>query len=614
MNISFARISFHRWIYVFFILFEAIAMSAAQTPTISYSLGMSKPSSHVLEISLRFAGLPNVKTLECTMPVWRTGRYVRFDFAGGVRMLSAHTAAGKPLPSFKKDQNSWVIETNGASDVIVSYELYANEVHDRTRGLDADHAFVDPAAAFMFAKKYQHLPLTLDVKPFPGWHVTTGLETAPGVTNRFCAPNYEVFADCPIEVGTQKDFEFDAEGKRHVLMIAGEGNWDAPTIIEDLKKIIKLFRDFWGGLPYERYVFMLHVDPNLGGGTEHLNSTIMQTQPFVFKNPGSYRGFLGLVAHEYFHTWNVKQIRPAAYHPYDLSTEGYSKELWIAEGTTSYYSPLLMMRGGYGSVTSYLDGIAASINGDRMRPGNRVQSLSESSFDAWIKFWRGRQDSFNAESDYYDKGSDVSQILDLEIRQRSGNKHSLDDVMRAMYQEFPLVKKGYTIDDFQGVCERLSDSNMKEFFSRYVHGTDALPWERALGYAGVQITPRSDGPTTFLGMSTYDSNGRTVIQRVLDSSPAADAGISNGDELIAMNNFRIRGSDLQSRIAEMKPGDVVRFALFRNDRLREVVVTLGTMPVPLYRIERAVNPTELQKAIFGSWLGTSWDAGQESKK
>jgi predicted metalloprotease with PDZ domain len=273
-----------------------------------------------------------------------------------------------------------------------------------------------------------------------------------------------------------------------------------------------------------------------------------------------------------------------------------------------------MMRGGYGSVSSYLNGIAISVQGDRMRPGNRVQSLSESSYDAWIKFWRGRQDSFNAESDYYDKGSDVSQILDLEIRQRSGNTHSLDDVMRAMYREFPLGKKGYTVDDFQRVCERFAGSSLKEFFSRHVHGTDALPWEQVLGYAGICLVPRTDAPTAFLGINTVDSNGRPIIQRVLDGSPAADAGISIGDELVALNGYRSRSSDILTRIAEMKPGDVVRLTVFRNERLREFSVTLSAMPAPSYRVERVEHPTERQKAIFGSWLRTPWDAGQESTK
>jgi predicted metalloprotease with PDZ domain len=491
--------------------------------------------------------------------------------------------------------------------VTAKYVVFADEFRDRTRDLNDEHAFVDGAAVFMYAEPFQNEPITLDVMPFAGWQVTTGLEPVPGHPNRFRAPNYQVFADCPIEVGTQKEFPFEAEGKPHVLMVAGEGNFDGLRIVEDLKKIIHLYQEFWRELPYDRYVFMLHCAPNAGGATEHLNSTIMHTQPFIFRDPGTYRGFLGLVAHEFFHTWNVKQVRPAAIHPYGFTKEAYAREYWIAEGTTSYYGPLLMMRGGYGNAKSYLDGIAASVQQDRLRPGNRVQSLSESSFDAWIKYSKRNPDAYNAEVDFYDKGADVSQILDLEIRHRSGNARSLDDVMREMFKRFRAETLGYTIDDVQGIAEQMAGGSLAEFFAKYVHGTAPVPWEQFYEYAGVKIVPKDDQISAWIGLAAMDQGDRTIITTVVAGSPAEKAGLSVGDDLLALNGFRIRAAEMPKRLSETAVGDSVRMTVFRNDRLREFRLAVAVSPVPAYQAAKVERPTALQRSIYESWLGTTWE-------
>jgi predicted metalloprotease with PDZ domain len=332
----------------------------------------------------------------------------------------------------------------------------------------------------------------------------------------------------------------------------------------------------------------------------------MQTGPYGFKNPNSYRGFLGLVSHEYFHTWNVKQLRPRGISPYNYLRENYVKELWVSEGTTSYYGGLLLLRGGMSPASSAYEWLAGTVQGERQRPGNKVQSVSESGFDAWIKYWKEHQQGYNFESDYYDKGSDVSLVLDLEIRQRSNNKYSLDDVMRSLYRQFPLGGRGFANGDLRAIAEKLAGSSLKRFFDDYVDGTVPIDWERALGYAGLTVQAKSDDRKPWLGLMTSDRENRTRVMNVVVGSPAYDAGVNIGDEILALNGVRVQTSSLNDRLSDYRPGDKVTLTVFRRDRLRTFELALRLQDVPSYKVEKVSQPTPLQKSIFESWLKTTW--------
>ncbi len=582
-------------------------MTTAQTPSVQYRLGMSRPWTHFFEVEVGHNRLPkSQRTLDLILPTWRSGRYLILDFAGSVQEFSAFDGDGKPLSWEKIDKTTWRIQTNGRSAVTARYKVYANEFSLRTKGLNDEGAFLDGSSVFMYSETSRRLPLTLTVVPYKNWHVTTGLEEAGNDPFTFTSPDYDYLVDCPLFVGTQKDFEFQEGGKNHVLSIMGEGNYDSDRIIDDLRKIILVNKKFWGLLPYEKYVFMLHLTPQGGGGTEHINSTIMGARPFIFDNPGSYQSFLGLVSHEYFHTWNVKQIRPRGISPYDWTKENYTKELWVAEGTTSYYGAILMVRAGFMSAGKYIERLPNQIQGERQRPGNRIQSVTESSFDAWVKFWRGNEHSYNSESDYYDRGSDLSLALDLEIRQRSQNRYSLDDVMRALFERFPWNGKGYTVADLQKICEEYGGNSFQLFFDRYIFGTQSPEWEKLLSYAGLTVKAVKDGKA-WLGIFVRDQGEQTTIRFLMADSPAYDAGLNVNDELVAINGRRVRANNLSLFIGEMKIGDTVKITVMRNDRLREFNVTLGANPVSNYTVRKTDNPSELQKSIFESWLATSWD-------
>lgn len=583
------------------------SLTFPQTPTIEYKLGMSRPSTHLFEVELSFAGLPSsTAELDFLMPIWRPGRYIVFDLPGGVQEFCAVDGAGAPLRWAKRDKSTWRVQKGRAGTVSVRYKVYANEFDLRTRGLNDEHGFADGCALFMFLQRYRALPIKVTVTPFEGWHVTTGLEKVAGKEFEFLAPNYDYLVDAPLEIGTQKDYEFEAEGKIHVFSIQGPGTYNIENMTADVRKIIKVNKEFWGDLPYERYVFMFHTGGEGGGATEHINSTIVQIRSTGSKDPSAHRNLLGVISHEYFHTWNVKQLRPKGLLPYDYTKENYVKELWVAEGTTSYYGGLLLYRAGLTPFLSAHDWLARTVQEDRQRPGNRIQPVAESSFDSWVK-GRGDQQAYNAESDFYGKGATVSLVLDLEIRQRSNNKYSLDDVMRTLYKRFPLSGTGYTNEDLQSVAEKLAGSSLAKFFEDYVYGTAPVDWERALLYAGLELRAKDTERKPELGVQISDRDGRLRVFGVVAGSAGYDAGIDLGDEIIALNGVRVtQARDFTDRIVNIGAGEKVKLTFFRRDRLREVEIELRLQSVPAYSVSKTANPTSLQKSIYESWLGAKW--------
>ncbi len=582
------------------LLFSATVTPAGQ-PDIHYVLGMSEPQTHLFEVKIELKDMPRDEMLDLVLPVWRPGRYVILDFANGIQEFSA-VGDGKNLDWRKTDKTTWHIETRGAKEVTATYKVYADEFNLRTRGLNDSHAFVDESSVFMYSEKFRKLPVTLTVRPYKNWHVTTGLESSDG--HNFTAPDYDYFIDCPLEIGNQQDYPFVVDGVSHVLSISGEGNWNADTLIRDLSKVVNVTKAFWGSVPYKRYVFLLECMPNSGGATEHINSTIMQTAPFIFKNPDSYRGLLvGTATHEYFHTWNVKQLRPKGIDPYDFTKENYSQELWIAEGMTTYYAELLGVRAGFTPVAKYLDLLGSAVSSDRQRPGNNLESVADASFNAWIG---GTQHWYNSESDIYEKGAMVSALLDLEIRHETSNKFSLDDVMREMYKLFPLSGGGYTLADFRRVITNVTGWDCEDFFRDFIFGTKPLKWEDELLAAGLQVNCTDTVAKPWVGVSLYDAGASTRINRIVAGSPAYESGLSTGDEVLALNGYRIRSNSFSERIGELQPGDKITLTIFQNDQIRTVQLVLGKAPKTNYKVTQVGTPTDLQRAVFEGWLETKW--------
>src|SRR5687767_6413627 len=416
--------------------FSAVAIAAqsrpaSAAPDISFTVSMPKPHTHMLEVEMRLKRGSNAPASEVlVMPVWTPGSYLIREFARHVQDFSASDAAGKALAWEKINKNSWRVLTNGATDWHVNYRVYANELSVRTNELTSEHAFWNNAALLMYPEGFLHQPSTLRVIPPQPWKVATGLPAVAGQLNTFHAENFDVLYDSPVEVSDFKTLTFDVKGVPHRIVIDGEGNYDPERMRRDVQKIVETQVELMGGeIPYRDYTFILHLRSNAGGGLEHANSTALGYPRFGFRitrgdrttsaspNPGEqperdYRGFLSLVSHEFFHLWNVKRIRPDALGPFDYTQENYTKLLWVAEGITDYYADLTLRRAGLISDGEFISATARAIQLLQNTPGRLVQSVEESSFDTWVKFYRPDENTLNSQVSYYDKGAILGLLLD----------------------------------------------------------------------------------------------------------------------------------------------------------------------------------------------------------
>ncbi|HMU32638.1 MAG TPA: PDZ domain-containing protein [Pyrinomonadaceae bacterium] len=575
---------------------------AAAPPEIAFTVGMSKPWTHLLEVqvSVKWDQMP--EALDLKMPVWTPGSYLIREYARHVQDFDVKNGAGGDLAWQKTSKNTWTVKTNGAKEIKATYRVYANELTVRTNEVNSEHAFWNNAATLMFVKGQLAAPSTITVNPYGDWKIATGLPQAAGSKNTFKAPNFDVLFDSPFEVSNFTEFDFTVEGKPHRLVFSGEGNYDGPEIAAEVTKIVEQAYKIFGELPYENYTFIVNLRG--GGGLEHLNSTALQFNRWGFKPQARLTGFLGLVAHEYFHAFNVKRIRPDALGPFDYENENYTRLLWVAEGGTEYYSGLLLLRAGLISPQEYLAGKADSIRRLEAIPGRFEQSLEYSSFDAWIKYYRQDENSMNNQISYYDKGELVNMMLDLKIREASNGTKSLDDVMRALYNDFYKKGKNYTPADYQHLAEVAAGVSLDDFFSKYVRGTAEVDWNSFLNGIGLEIK-KSGGGKPYLGAQLTEANGNLTVRAIPAGSPAYEQGLNTGDQIVAVDGYRATNSFLSTWTANKKVGDKIKLTIFRFDKLRDIEITLGADPQKMYSISQLANPTAEQQTLEKQYLNAA---------
>ncbi|MDQ3089122.1 MAG: PDZ domain-containing protein [Acidobacteriota bacterium] len=570
-------------------------------PDINYTVSMSKPWTHLLEVEMRFNWAQMPEMAEIKMPVWTPGSYLIREYARHVQDFSVKNPSGNALDWQKINKNTWQIETKGAKEIVVSYKVYANELTVRTNELNADHAFFNNAALLMFPKGELNAASTIKVMPFGDWKVATGLPKVEGQVNTFRAENFDVLYDSPFEVGNFLEFPFTVEGVPHRYVFEGEGNYDADKIVKDTAKIIEQSKAIFGDLPYKDYLFIVNLRG--GGGLEHLNSTALQWQKFGFKPESRYTAFLNLVAHEFFHVWNVKRIRPDVLGPFDYENENYTRLLWVAEGATAYYESVLLRRADLISDKEMLDGKARLIEQLQARPGRFETSLESASLDAWIKYYRQDENSVNNQISYYDKGEVVNFLLDVEIRSASGGAKSLDDVMRFLYDEFSKKNKNYTPADYQKISETMAGKSLEDFFAKYVRGTAEIDYNAIFSGIGLKLETGEEGlKQAFLGGTLAEADGRLTVRAVPADTPAYQFGLNVNDQIVAIDGNRASQTFLQSHLTSKKPGDKIKLTIFRFDELREIEVTLGGRAKSDYRIVAVENPSDEQKRLYREYL------------
>lgn len=574
--------------------------NAANEAKIAYTVTFPEAQAHYADIEMSISNLKQ-ESLILKMPVWTPGSYLVREFAKNVETISA-SAGNKPLTFIKTRKNWWQINTGGASAITVKYRVYANEISVRTSTVNAAHGFLSTSGIFLYPEGMLHHPSTIHIIPYTGWtKVSTSLEMVNDDPFTRSAPNYDILFDSPIEVGNQDVFGFDAAGVKYEVAMYGGGNYDKERLKKDMAKIVEQETALYGENPNKHYVFIVHNYLKGGGGLEHLSSTVLGASRDAYGKENTYQNFLSLVAHEHFHLWNVKRLRPIALGPFDYDNENYTTDLWIAEGFTAYYEDIILRHANMYPVDNYLVTLANDINSVENTPGEEVQTLAESSYDAWIKAYRPNENSVNSTISYYSKGSVMAMLLDLEIINDSKGKYSLDDVMKYMYYEYYKTKqRGYTDAEFKQGLEKFAGKSLDEMYKKYVYGLDAIDYNKYLGYAGYKLVDDAAANNTpWLGLTMSTTNPKLVTS-VFRGGPGWVDGINSGDELTAIDGTPI--TDMATILNGKKPGDKITVTVTRDGLPVTLPVTLQRNSAVLYKIHPLDDASAKQIAARNKWL------------
>jgi len=577
---------------------------------IAFDVSFSEPQAHYAEVEMNISG-HKAAYLDLKMPVWTPGSYLIREFSKNVESFKAFGSGGKELAFEKINKNTWRINTANPGLIKVRYRVYSFEISVRTSFVDESHAFLSPTGIFMYPDGQLSVASEITINPYRSWSkISTGLEKVSSKPNTYSATDFDILYDSPFEVGNQDVFEFVAEGVQHEVAMYGGGNYDKEVLKRDMAKIVSEQTKTFGINPNKRYVFIVHNFNSGGGGLEHLNSTVLGASRNAYNTEAGLLRFLGLVSHEYFHIWNVKRLRPIALGPFNYDQENYTRNLWIAEGFTAYYQDIYTKRAGLQSPDRYLMNLASSISSVENQPGNRVETVSDASFDAWIKQYRPNENSANSTISYYSKGALIALIMDLEIIHSSEARTGLDEVMKAMYDEYYTKKgRGYTDSEFKNMLEKVSGQSFDDVYRDYVNGVKTVDYNKYFEYAGLTlIDDAAKGNDAYLGAVTALKDGKITVTNISRQSPAWIAGLNVNDEIISIDGIRInnvsdlRLSEVEKFISGKKPNDKITVEFNRDGLIRQTEMTLVRNPNHKFRISTLPNPTEAQMAVRKRWL------------
>ncbi len=578
---------------------------------VRYRVSMSRPHAHLFEVEASFPA--HGESLIVTLPVWTPGSYLVREYSRHVQEFTVVDDAGAPVPFERLDKRSYRVTTKHRP-VRCHYKVYANELTVRTSHLDGTHGYFNGATLFFYAENLRTRPCHVTINAPAGWHATAALEQSGGA---FVAADYDELVDSPFEIGTHAPIAFTAAGVPHEVVLWGEPQLDEKKLVTDLTRIIETEAALFGGLPTKRYVFFVYGTDKGRGGLEHKACTALLYPRTGFSSAKGWEDFLTLCAHEYFHLWNVKRVKPGRLVPFDYAQENYTELLWYFEGGTSYYDNLLTRRAGLMGGTRYLTRLGESLTALQTTPGRRVLPRAEASVISWTKHYRPDENSPNTAVSYYLKGEIVCALLDLTIRRATNDEKSFDDVARLLWKRFG-DESGVPETGVEAAAEEVAGTSLRDFFAAALRGTGELdyevfshvglearfrPRESAADKGGTPPRSRVEKFEGWLGIIPKSGNG---IATVLDGSPAMLAGLYADDEVIALDGLKCDASGLLNRVEDRKPGDAVRVTVFRRDKLLELSVTLGQKPADAVYLQRVERPTEAQKFAYQAWLGTPW--------
>lgn len=590
------------------------APTAAPLEAIGYTLSFPAPHTHYVEVE---ASVPTGRkpSVELMMAVWTPGSYLVREYERNVENLSASATGGGTLAVAKTRKNRWRIETGGAPRVSVRYRVYSREMTVRNNWVDARFALLNGAATYLtLVEPRAARPHEVTLALPPQWKTSiTGLPDAPDRrAHHYVAPDFDTLVDSPIVAGNPAVHVFEVSGKKHYLVDEGEaGVFDGARALPDVEKIVRANERLWGSLPYDKYIFF-NLLVGGGGGVEHKNSTVMMSSRFSMATRGAYLNWLKLVSHEYFHAWNVKRLRPVELGPFDYENEVYTPSLWVAEGVTSYYGDLIVRRAGLQSQEEYLADLSGEIRSLQNTPGRLVQPVEQASYDAWIKQYRPDENSPNTTISYYTKGAVLGFLLDAKIRKATSGAKSLDDAMRLAFERYSGAK-GYTAQEFRKTLEEVAGTSFGGWWQDALESTKELDYTEAGDWFGLQFAPlperRSADERGWLGLGTRADGGRLVVSEVRRGTPAYDAGFNVEDEIIAIDDLRVRATAAtanapnpwQARMDTYHPGDKVSVLIARRDEMMTLDATFGREPEDTWRLQVRPQAGADQLQHLASW-------------
>ena len=604
-----------------------------KSKAIHYQLDPVNANAHLLHVSCRIPQ-PDANGQQLSLPTWIPGSYLIREFARHIVWLKAE-CNGQPVVVEKIDKASWrCAPVKG--ELLIRYEVYAFDLSVRGAYFDSQRLFFNGTSVFLQVEGQASRPCVVDICPpkvdgHKAWRVATALSRLDAPKHGFgtyIADDYDELIDHPVEIGDFDRIEFKANGVPHEVVIAGRHSADLKRLARDMKKICEAQIDFFGGkAPFESYVFLVLAVGDGYGGLEHRASTALICSRDDLPRKGqseisdAYRTFLGLVSHEYFHTWNVKRIKPAAFVPYELGRENYTRLLWAFEGITSYYDDLFLLRCGLISADDYLKLLAQTMTGVQRGAGRLKQTLEESSLDAWSKYYRQDENSPNSLVSYYTKGSLAALLLDLHIRQHTQGRKSLDDVMYGLWQQYLDSPRGVGEAEWERIAERITGLSLQPLFDLLLRSTEELPLANALEAFAIelQLRPAESGADKggkylnddlsrlaqrpVLGVRTSSEAGNVKLTHVLDGGTAQAAGLAANDVLIAIDGLRVTPANLDKMIESRAAGDTLQVHAFRRDELMTFKLTLKPAAADTVALRLAGRPDAAQLALRQGWLG-----------